>query len=487
MHDWTAQDGTCAGEGVCPGCEVDHAMLYVESVCETCGAVGEHESKHGSHTKDSFNSDGACKVAGCSYTLAKFQEDCGKRVEGHDWSNKNGICKDCAMACPDKANHANISTSSTCQTCGAPGTKSSGSSGGWTPVNPTPTPGGTPTPGSTPTPGATPTPDSTPTPGTTPNPDDPIITTVVKPDGTMVSTTVWKDGSSAIVTILPDGVRAHVMIDAAGNVQQTDVIISKKAEDAAAGDPITLPIDAVAVTRTPANAQRIIFESESHNAIRVAIPTDTTSTPSTVVMVAHPDGSTEVLKTSCPTKTGIVATVPGTATIIVVDNQKSFADVSSGAWYANAVAFTSARELFAGTSETRFSPSNKMTRGMMMTVLARFYGADLSGGTTWYQKGMEWAKANGISDGTNPTNNITREQLIVMVWRSAGSPASTRSLANYKDANQVSSWAKDAMSWAVENHIIVGYGNGKINPKGQATRAEVAQILQNLISSSILY
>ena len=113
---------------------------------------------------------------------------------------------------------------------------------------------------------------------------------------------------------------------------------------------------------------------------------------------------------------------------------------------------------------------------MLMTILARYAGEDTTGGAIWYEKGMNWAKANGVSDGTNPTVNITREQLVTMLYRYAGSPAANGSLDGFSDAASVSAYAVNAMHWAVANGIVNG-SNGKLNPQDNATRAEVAAIL----------
>ena len=96
---------------------------------------------------------------------------------------------------------------------------------------------------------------------------------------------------------------------------------------------------------------------------------------------------------------------------------------------------------------------------------------------------MNWAKANGVSDGTNPEVNITREQLVTMLYRYAGSPAASGSLDNFSDASTVSSYAVNAMQWAVANGIVNG-SNGKLNPKNDATRAEVAAILMRFCEMS---
>lgn len=162
---------------------------------------------------------------------------------------------------------------------------------------------------------------------------------------------------------------------------------------------------------------------------------------------------------------------------------KTFSDVDKSDWFADAVAYVTDKGLMNGTGSDTFSPNASTTRGMLMTVLARYAGEDTTGSTPWYQKGMEWAKANGVSDGTNPEVNITREQLVTMLYRYAGSPAASGSLDNFSDAASVSSYAVNAMQWAVANGIVNG-SNGKLNPKNNATRAEVAAILMRFCEMS---
>ena len=155
---------------------------------------------------------------------------------------------------------------------------------------------------------------------------------------------------------------------------------------------------------------------------------------------------------------------------------KSFSDVKTGDWYADAVKYVTDKGLMSGTGSDKFAPSATTTRAMLMTVLARYAGKDTAGSTPWYQAGMDWAKENGVSDGTKPTENITREQLVTMLYRSAGSPAASGSLDNFSDSASVGGYAVNAMKWAVANGIVNG-SNGKLNPKNNATRAEVAAIL----------
>ena len=160
----------------------------------------------------------------------------------------------------------------------------------------------------------------------------------------------------------------------------------------------------------------------------------------------------------------------------VKPSKNGFDDVASSDWFADAVKYVADKGLMNGTDDNQFSPNASTTRGMLMTVLARYAGEDTTGGATWYEKSMEWAKAKGVSDGTNPNANITREQLVTMLYRYAGSPKADGKLDSFSDAASVSTYAADAMQWAVANGIVNG-SNGKLNPTGKVTRAEVAKML----------
>ena len=178
-----------------------------------------------------------------------------------------------------------------------------------------------------------------------------------------------------------------------------------------------------------------------------------------------------------------VTVTPKFVKIAQQPTKKTFSDVDKSDWFADAVAYVTDKGLMNGTGSDTFSPNASTTRGMLMTVLARYAGTDTTGGATWYEKGMNWAKAKGVSDGTNPTVNITREQLVTMLYRYAGSPAANGSLDNFSDAASVSSYAVNAMQWAVANGIING-SNGNLNPQNNATRAEVATILMRFCEMS---
>lgn len=160
----------------------------------------------------------------------------------------------------------------------------------------------------------------------------------------------------------------------------------------------------------------------------------------------------------------------------------SFKDVPQNSWFASAVQYVTSNSLMNGTSTTAFSPNATMSRGMLMTVLARYAGESTEGGTVWYEKGMNWAKNKGISDGSAPNRNITREQLAAMLYRYAGEPDGAADLSAYADAGSVSAYAEKAVQWCVKNGILTGKTSSTLAPKATATRAECAAMLQRFAS-----
>lgn len=162
---------------------------------------------------------------------------------------------------------------------------------------------------------------------------------------------------------------------------------------------------------------------------------------------------------------------------------RSYADVSGAQWFAPAVGFATAKGLFKGVDADNFAPFMQLTRAQMMTILARMSGAnvDPAPGEIWYEKAVEWAVENGVSDGTDPNGKITREQMITMVWRFLGEPEGDGDLTQFTDRNKIDGWAEDALAWAVEYGVISGRGEGILDPDGTANRAEAAQLLKNFL------
>lgn len=150
-----------------------------------------------------------------------------------------------------------------------------------------------------------------------------------------------------------------------------------------------------------------------------------------------------------------------------------FTDVTSGSWYYDGVKYVCDNGLMNGTSANEFNPNANTTRSMIVTILARMEGVNTSGGATWYAAGRAWAMGAGISDGTNMTGKITREQLAAMLYRYAKlkgyDVSASADISGYTDASGVSSWATDAMRWAVSAGLINGRTATTLAPQGNAT------------------
>lgn len=161
-----------------------------------------------------------------------------------------------------------------------------------------------------------------------------------------------------------------------------------------------------------------------------------------------------------------------------------FADVAEGDWFYDAVSYVYANGLMDGVSTTEFNPNGTMTRAMLWTILARIDGQTVTG-ESWIETARAWAMAEGVSDGENANGLVTREQFATMLWRYAGEPESDYALSTYTDAASVSSYALDAMRWAVENGIITGVSATTIVPQGTATRAQAAAMLMRFIENIV--
>lgn len=154
---------------------------------------------------------------------------------------------------------------------------------------------------------------------------------------------------------------------------------------------------------------------------------------------------------------------------------ESFYDLDASRWYHEAIDWAYSLGLMNGTTKSTFGPNAAATRAQTWTMLARIAGQDTRRSSTWYEVGQKWAMNLGITDGTNPMGSLTREQLAAMLYRYVGSPAVNGTLT-FTDSTNVSTWARNAMIWAVQNGILDGVGGNRLNPKGTTTRAQAAAI-----------
>lgn len=295
-----------------------------------------------------------------------------------------------------------------------------------------------------------------------------------KPDGTKVETTTKPDGSSVTESTAPNGSTGTVKTDKDGKTEAAAKLSDKAIEDAKKnGEAVKAPVE-VEATRNSSTAPTVSIElPKGAGETKVEIPVSNANS-GTVAVLVHPDGTEEVVKNSLPTENGIQLTVNGGATVKIVDNSKDFADTQNH-WAKDAIGFVSARGLVNGMNETTYAPDSSTTRAQLWTILARQNDADLSGGNTWYEKAQNWAKAKGISDGTDPDAAINRAQMVTMLWRAMGQPAAG-SAASFTDVPTDSYYAQ-AVAWAVEHGITSGVGGGRFDPDAACTRAQIAAFL----------
>ncbi len=166
-----------------------------------------------------------------------------------------------------------------------------------------------------------------------------------------------------------------------------------------------------------------------------------------------------------------------------------FTDVSTGAWYFDAVSYVYANGLMDGTSGTTFEPDANMTRAMVWAILARVDGETVTG-ANWADTAREWAMANGVSDGENASGYVTREQLATMLWRYAVykgydvSIGEDTNILSYADFADLSEYAIPAMQWACGAGIITGVTDATLVPHGTATRAQCAAMLMRFVQAN---
>lgn len=171
-----------------------------------------------------------------------------------------------------------------------------------------------------------------------------------------------------------------------------------------------------------------------------------------------------------------------------------FTDVRESDWFYEDVAFAYENGLFAGTSDTTFSPNASMTRAMLVTVLYRLEGQPAVNGRSgfsdvqyngYYEDAVTWAADNGIVNGISastfsPNANVTREQMAAILYRYAQykkyNTAASSSLNSFSDHTSVSGYAVASLQWSVAEKLVNG-SNGKLMPTGNASRAQVAAIL----------
>lgn len=311
------------------------------------------------------------------------------------------------------------------------------------------------------------------------NPDGSTTKTETKADGSKTETTTASSaGGSTGSTVTKTDSQGNRTTEAEAKLSEKDV---KNAQES--GEAVQVPVKKIEAAKDSNRAPEIKVELPSGaGKTTVEIPVDNVSS-GTVAVIVHEDGTEELVKDSKPTEGGVQLELSGSTTVKIIDNSKTFDDTKDH-WSRDEVNFVAARELFNGVGGNQFGVSQPMTRGMVNTVLARLADVDTTPGQgqAWYEVGTDWAKKNGISDGTNPTAPVTREQLATLLYRYAGSPSVSGTL-HAADAASVSDYAEDALLWANQNGIVNGVGSNTIAPKDNAQRAQVAAMLARYLQN----
>ena len=311
------------------------------------------------------------------------------------------------------------------------------------------------------------------------NPDGSTTKTETKADGSKTETTTASSGGGSTgTTVTKTDAKGNTTTEASAKLSDRDV---KEAQEK--GEAVSVPVKGIAAAKDANAATKIKIDVPNNaNKTTVEIPVENV-TSGTVAVIVHEDGTEELVKDSKPTEHGVQLELSGSTTVKIIDNSKTFDDTKDH-WSRDEVNFVAARELFNGVGGNQFGVSQPMTRGMVNTVLARLAGVDTTPGQgqAWYEVGTDWAKKNGISDGTNPTAPVTREQLATLLYRYAGSPSVSGTL-HAADAASVSDYAEDALLWANQNGIVNGVGSNTIAPKDNAQRAQVAAMLARYLQN----
>lgn len=176
----------------------------------------------------------------------------------------------------------------------------------------------------------------------------------------------------------------------------------------------------------------------------------------------------------------------------------NFADVAESDWFANGVKFVNEKGWMSGVEENTFAPNGTLTRAMLVSILHRMEAAPEAESAgfadvdadAWYAAGVNWAAmagiVSGVGDGTTfaPNENVTREQIALILSKYVGIKGNvveaTGDVTAFADGAEISGWALDAVKWAVGANLLSGKGEGNLDPKGNATRAEIASILTRL-------
>ena len=323
------------------------------------------------------------------------------------------------------------------------------------------------------------------------------LTATVAPDNATNKAVTWTSSNPSVATV------ENGVVTAAA--RGTAVITATAADGSGASASCTVTVSSYL---PPANPNyRITLEATQGGTV-TADPT-AAKAGATVTLTPVPDRGYQVGSVAVTDRFGepvaVTEQANGTYTFTMPNGQVTvtvtfeqaplpFPDVTEGDWFYDAVRYAYETGLMDGVGDSLFAPNSDTTRAQLVTILYRLAGqpapsgdsgfADVAAGT-WYTDAVAWAAENGIVNGTTdttfaPGNDITREQLVTVLYRYAESKgydvSASADLTGYPDAGQVQDYAQPAMAWAVAEGIVEGV-DGTLNPAGNASRAQIATIL----------
>ncbi len=318
------------------------------------------------------------------------------------------------------------------------------------------------------------------------------------PDAKTLTVTVETEGADKVEADLPaEAVKAAADAGVGLNVETENgtvkVDAGTLAEAAKAGKAV-----AVTVTENKDGTTTVGVTADG-KAVEADVKIKLEAKDGQMLVVVGADGSETPVILSASEDGTMYAKVPAGSTVKVVDAEgKEFGDVKAGDWFAQAVEFVSSHGIFQGTGDGTFAPGTTMNRAMLAMVLYRIDGAAGGGSSTfadvkpedWFADAVSWAAdagiVNGRGEGFAPDAPVTREEIATMLYRFVQylgvDVRESADLGAFPDGGKTSDWAKDAMAWAVSVGLFQGDETGALNPGGQATRAQVATLVERLVT-----
>ena len=298
--------------------------------------------------------------------------------------------------------------------------------------------------------------------------------TVKNSDGSTTTTVTNKTTGTVTVTVkTADGTTGTVVTAKNGDITEVKATVSTTAakEAAKTGEAVTLPVEVPAATSTEDAPAIKITVPKGVGSVKVEIPVEDV-TPGTVAVIVNADGTEKIVSTSMVTEDGVVLTLDASATVKIIDNSKSFADVPETNVFYNEISSLSARGIMIGKSDDKFDLYSNVTLDQIANVAGRIIGAvDVSN----FAGGVEWGKENGLETGNVPA---TRGNVLKALYIAAGSPAveDTSILSRFSDASSISSDMAPIAAWAAQNGILKGNLDGTAGLGNNVTRGQACAL-----------